>query len=124
MFDLNMIRDFDLEEFRELDKLAKEERKIAENIIIQDNRQIEMLFIKSFENIIPPLKGEITKGKLKWRGISLGVKNGSEYWVIQRGKQISPTLKIIRKFNPVNNNIETEYQFLKNEGKQWKISIN
>ena len=41
----------------------------------------------------PPIKGEITKGKIKWRGIKLirQLIGFSTYsWIEQRGKQISP----------------------------------
>jgi hypothetical protein len=44
-------------------------------------------------NAIPPVKGEITKGKLKWRGLRLiHQQKGLDYysWIEQRGKQISP----------------------------------
>ncbi len=43
----------------------------------------------------PPIKGEITKGKLTWRGIRLITQRDglSTYqWIEQRGKQISPTI--------------------------------
>jgi hypothetical protein len=47
----------------------------------------------------PPIKGEITKGKLKWRGIELCSKQGlsstiqnplmnTTYWLEQKGKKI------------------------------------
>jgi hypothetical protein len=51
----------------------------------------------------PPIKGEITKGKIKWRGIRIVIHNdGFKYtkWLEQRGKQISP--KII--FDGIINN--------------------
>lgn len=40
---------------------------------------------------IPPIKGEITKGKLKWRGIEL-VSHNHRQWLEQRGKRISKIL--------------------------------
>jgi hypothetical protein len=52
----------------------------------------------------PPIKGEITKGKIQWRGIRMIVQHndGFKYtkWLEQRGKQISP--KII--FDGIINN--------------------
>jgi len=43
-------------------------------------------------NAKPPIKGEITKGKLKWRGIKI-VQQNDEFvtikWLEQRGQQIS-----------------------------------
>jgi hypothetical protein len=43
----------------------------------------------------PPIKGDITKGKVRWRGIRIVQHNdGFKYkkWLEQRGKQISPTI--------------------------------
>jgi hypothetical protein len=43
----------------------------------------------------PPIKGEITKGKVRWRGIRIVQYNdGFKYtkWLEQRGKQISPKI--------------------------------
>lgn len=46
----------------------------------------------------PPVKGEITKGKLKWRGIVLCQQNNGlempQRWLEQRGKQISPKVSM------------------------------
>ena len=45
----------------------------------------------------PPIKGEITKGKLVWRGIRLirqQIGADSYSWIEQRGKQISPKFKV------------------------------
>ena len=53
--------------------------------------------LSHFEKILrssetnPPIKGEITKGKLKWRGIRLVKQDRcthEAYWLEQRGKQI------------------------------------
>ena len=48
-------------------------------------------------NAVPPIKGEITRGKVKWRGIRLCHRNNMfchEKWLEQRGKQISPLIRI------------------------------
>jgi hypothetical protein len=45
---------------------------------------------------VPPIKGEITKGKLKWRGIVM-VHQDDAKWLSQRGERIS--LKIICERN-------------------------
>jgi hypothetical protein len=55
----------------------------------------------------PVIKGEITKGKIKWRGLRLVHKNTYgkiETWVEQRGVKISPSFIItcpdlFEKFN-------------------------
>lgn len=46
-------------------------------------------------NVSPPIKGEITKGKIKWRGLKLVQHNDYpriEIWVEQRGKKVSRPL--------------------------------
>lgn len=41
----------------------------------------------------PKIRGEITAGKLKWRGIILA-KRGWRFWLEQRGVKISPEFYI------------------------------
>lgn len=43
----------------------------------------------------PVVKGEITAGKLKWRGIRLvRYVAGNQSWLEQRGKRISPIVQL------------------------------
>ena len=56
----------------------------------------------------PPIKGEITAGKLKWRGIKLVTKGRAEYekmerWVEQRGKRIGPVITFSGVIVPFTN---------------------
>ncbi len=47
------------------------------------------------EMAVPPIKGEITKEKIKWRGIKIVQKQeviGFKRWLEQRGKRISPVI--------------------------------
>lgn len=46
-------------------------------------------------HVTPPIKGEITYGKIRWRGLSLGVfpEAGCEC-VFQRGKRVGPVFAI------------------------------
>jgi len=47
------------------------------------------------ENAEPKIKGDITKGKIRWRGIKIIHQNEflkSTKWLEQRGKQISPKI--------------------------------
>ena len=51
--------------------------------------------------ISPPIKGEITKGKLKYRGIRRCTRFGGlsgeyieECWFEQRGRQITPVIRL------------------------------
>jgi len=61
----------------------------------QSERQNAILEKAVRENAIPPIKGEITKGKMCWRGLKM-IHKGSvvdgftETWIEQRGKRITP----------------------------------
>jgi len=83
-------------EMKDLDltKYSNKIDKIAD--IITKNE--EEIFINSLRlNAEPPVKGEITKGKLKWRGIKICEKNDIfkySIWLEQRGKQISEKIII------------------------------
>jgi len=72
-------------------------QSIIEDAIKKENDYFEK-YIR--ENATPKIKGEITQGKLKWRGIKLCVLNehheGTMKWITQRGVQITP--KIIISF--------------------------
>lgn len=46
---------------------------------------------------VPPIKGEITRGKVKWRGIRIKHKNKplmSATWLEQRGVRISAIIEL------------------------------
>lgn len=70
------------------------------NKIFEDYRKKEeQIFVTALRTMAePPIKGEITKGKIQWRGIRLcsqmdGLKTYK--WLEQRGKQISPKITFI-----------------------------
>lgn len=73
----------------------------------QLKKEDEIFEVSLRTNATPPIKGTITKGKLKWRGISLIHQQtvaGFEKWVSQRGVRISPkivfnTFSLISKQN-------------------------
>jgi hypothetical protein len=49
------------------------------------------------QNALPKIKGDLTQGKLKWRGIKMIVRQeglNSIKWIEQRGVKISPEYKI------------------------------
>jgi len=55
------------------------------------------------DNAVPPIKGEITRGKLKWRGIYIvNTKFALRSWIEQRGKIISPIIELTYPFNIKN----------------------
>ena len=69
---------------------------------MKDNNPIDY-FVKTNEvfelavrtNAVPPIKGDITIGKIRWRGIYLvQCPKRNEQYLMQRGKQISETLKM------------------------------
>lgn len=75
------------------------ERTFIDDMISNFNKVLGDEFEKCVRVMAePPVKGEVTKGKLKWRGIVLKVKRNDftsdEYWIEQRGKKISPIYTI------------------------------
>ena len=75
--------------YTELDNITS---RLMSNIIQKEDE-----FIKNqLKLVVPKIKGEITKGKLKWRGIKLieiNDINGTTKWIEQRGKQIGERLE-------------------------------
>lgn len=71
--------------------------QIEYKIIQELQNKEENLFISTLRTMAePPIKGEITKGKLRWRGIRIILQeDGFKYtkWLEQRGKQIGPKIK-------------------------------
>jgi len=90
---------FDIPENTEINELQKKMNDMINKRNLYLSRQIEELFKNYAVNMItPPIKSDITKGKLKWRGVYLCNKkthDHDEYWFEQRGRQVSP--KIINK---------------------------
>lgn len=86
---------------REVDAgISKCNKHIVTNRFIkeQSERQNAILEKAVRENAVPPLKGEITKGKVRWRGLRIiqkgGVADGfTETWIEQRGKRITPIIR-------------------------------
>ncbi len=82
---------FDLHEMHSL-KISD----VTSRFIQEQQKREEEIFTYALRIIAkPPIKGEITKGKVRWRGIRLVQYNdGFKYtkWLEQRGKQISPKI--------------------------------
>jgi len=78
----------------------------TQRFISEVQRQEDELFTTSLRTMAePPIKGEITKGKLTWRGIRLirqQIGLDSYSWLEQRGKQISPKFHIGAKLPDLN----------------------
>ena len=85
---------FDLPEMPILNIGAVISRFIKE----QSERQNAILEKAVRENAIPPIKGEMTKGKVRWRGLRMmhrgtGADGFTETWIEQRGKRITPIIR-------------------------------
>lgn len=87
-------------------------REVAKAHLEAVQKKINEIFEYALRNVaVPPIKGKITKGKIRWRGITLVQKNGypqSEWWLEQRGRRISQVICFITSYviNGNNNNIK------------------
>ena len=64
----------------------------------QVKRQNAILEKAVRENAIPQIKGKLTKGKMRWRGLRMmqrgtGADGFTEIWIEQRGKIITPIIR-------------------------------
>ena len=69
--------------------------QIIKQIIEDTDKKLQEFFTPYFHQA--GIKGEITKGKISWRGIKMLVNNKlteTTYQLIQRGKPISPKYTI------------------------------
>jgi hypothetical protein len=86
--------------------LALNIASVTQRLIAEMQKQEEKLFTTALRTTAePPIKGEITKGKLTWRGIRLvrqQIGFDSYSWLEQRGKQISPKFHIQAKLPDLN----------------------
>ena len=69
---------------------------VINSFIHEQQKKEEEIFTTALRTMAePPIKGEITKGKVRWRGIRIVQQNdGFKYtkWLEQRGRQISPKI--------------------------------
>lgn len=78
-----------------IDELSDMTEKLTMLLAEQLNKQIDDYFEPYIRKT--GVKGEITKGKLKWRGIKMYIYSGADYTCYQlhqRGVKISPRLKV------------------------------
>ncbi len=70
--------------------------KAFNQFLVDVQNRDEKIFETALRTVAqPPIKGEITKGKIQWRGIRLCTQMDgltSYKWIEQRGKQISPKI--------------------------------
>ena len=69
---------------------------VISRFIQEQQKKEEEIFTTALRTMAePPIKGDITKGKVRWSGIQIVQYNdGFKYtkWLEQRGKQISPKI--------------------------------
>jgi curli biogenesis system outer membrane secretion channel CsgG len=69
---------------------------VISRFFVEQIKKENEIFEKALrENAEPKVTGEITKGKIRWRGIRIVQQNDflkSVKWLEQRGKQISPKI--------------------------------
>ena len=89
-----------------MEEMALNIASVTQRLIAEMQKQEEELFTTALRTMAePPIKGEITKGKITWRGIRLirqQVGFDSYSWLEQRGKQISPKFHIEAKLPDLN----------------------
>lgn len=80
-------------------------QEIIKGMINKITKEQNDIFEYAVRNMaVPTIKGEITKGKIRWRGIRLIQNGAAEYgriekWIEQRGKRISPIVTLNFKMN-------------------------
>lgn len=83
---------------KELYQMWKWEQEQHEQMVAHANKLLDMVIRHASERVTPPIKGKITPGKLKWRGMRLCSQNkghnGIYYWIEQRGKIVGEKLLI------------------------------
>ena len=84
-------------------QMWKWEQDQHEQMVAHANKLLDMVIRHASERVTPPIKGKITPGKLKWRGMRLCSQNkghnGIYYWIEQRGKIVGEKLLITVNVN-------------------------
>ena len=89
-----------------MEEMALNIASVTQRFVAEMQKKEEELFTTALRTMAePPIKGEITKGKIAWRGIRLirqQVGFDSYSWLEQRGEQISPKFHIESKLPDLN----------------------
>jgi len=89
-------------------ELSMNIQDITKSLIDRMVKDKEKLFEEALRKYAtPPIKGDITPGKIKWRGIRQCIKQDlfkQECWLEQRGKRISEIFVIDATLN-INENL-------------------
>jgi hypothetical protein len=72
---------------------------IVQDLVVRMSEDINDKLEYYVRNLaVPPIKGRLTEGKLRWRGIRMIIMDGGrKRWIEQRGKKISPTIELVIK---------------------------
>ncbi len=77
------------------EQISEIQSKVVDQMIKSINKDLKEFFEPYFRST--GIKGEITKGKIKWRGLKMHSRTSlefTEYQLFKRGEAISPTLRI------------------------------
>ncbi len=100
------LRKIEASKIEGMDEMALNIANVTQRFISEVQKQEEEIFTIALRTMAePPIKGEITKGKIRWRGIRLirqQIGLDSYSWLEQRGKQISPKFHIESKLPDLN----------------------
>jgi len=86
------------------DEINEIQSKVIDQMMKSINKDLEEFFDPYFR--CAGIKGEITKGKIKWRGLkmhSYASLEFTEYQLFQRGKVISPTFRVNYPISNITN---------------------
>ena len=100
------LRKLEIPKIEGMDEMALNIANVTQRFISEVQKQEEELFTTALRTMAePPIKGDITKGKIRWRGIRLirqQIGLDSYGWLEQRGKQISPKFHMEAKLPDLN----------------------
>ena len=100
------IRKLEAPKIEGMEEMALNIASVIQFFVSETQKKEEELFTIALRTMAePPIRGEITKGKITWRGIRLIRKQvgfDSYSWLEQRGKQISPKFHIEAKLPDFN----------------------
>lgn len=89
---MKTLKKLEVELSPEMEKIGNELQEINHKLIsgyIKSLNDVMEKFVR--QNAKPPIKGDITKGKVKWRGLRwCSCLETNETWVQQRGEDITP----------------------------------
>lgn len=77
------------------EQISEIQSEVVDQMMKSIDKDLNEFFEPYFRSV--GIKGEITKGKIKWRGLKMRLYasfEGTEYQLFQRGVAISPTLRI------------------------------